>query len=102
MPTENKGSLSFWISHTNKDWFRDNNTYKFGKMPSDGKISILVEKRPLRTLHLEITGALEKAYTFDEIIPNCDKRGLFVAITWKDKWIKLYLNGDLITHIDED
>ncbi len=100
MSIRNEGSITFLLKHSNQNWYKDNNIYKFNNLPSLSGIELKVEKRPPNKLHLEITGIHEKKYTLYENIPVCDNRELFVAITWKGDWLKLYFNGNLITYIE--
>jgi len=92
MTMEREGSITFWLRHQNVDWYKDENSYNFGPFAGAG-ISVHIVKHPTRKLTLDISGPFGKTHSFNVQVPECSPKGLFVAITWKDNSLRLYLNG---------
>ena len=88
----NEGTVTFFLEHKNVDWTTDRDGYNFPDV-QHGPISVSARKHPDRTVSIEISGPFGNNYDFREPIPECDERGLHVAITWGKNEVKLYLNG---------
>jgi hypothetical protein len=95
MGIEKEGSITFTLKHEHKDWATNDSGYRFGTVKISG-VSVEAVKNPDRTVQLKVSGPLGKDFEFRTYIPECDERGLFVAITWKEPEINLYLNGKLV------
>jgi len=92
MTIEKEGTITFWLRHHNMEWYKDENGYNFGPFTGAG-VTVHAVKHPTRELALDISGPLGKTHDFSVQVPECTPRGLFVAITWKDECLRLYLNG---------
>ena len=95
MNLKKEGSATFWLRHERCDWATDTNGYNFGNMGNE-IVSVSVKKHPTQILEIEVDGPFNKGFVFTVPVPACDKRGIYVAITWKKKAVTLYLNGQLI------
>lgn len=94
MGLKNEGSIVFGLSHEHKDWPTNSSGYKFDIIEQKD-ISVEAKKLPDKTIEIKLTGPFDKTFVFQRPIPQCDERGLQVAMTWKDDEVKLYLNGQL-------
>lgn len=90
----NEGTVDFWLKHEHGNWATNDYGYDFGRFQTR-ELSISALKHPDRTIELEISGPFGQ-FNFRHPIPECDERGLYVAITWRDSEIQLYLNGQLV------
>lgn len=63
----------------------------FPPVPGRGA-TVKVAKNPDQTVNVtvELKGM---TFTFHARMPRCDSRGLFVAVTWSNTEVKLYLGG---------
>lgn len=95
MGLKNEGTMVFWLNHEHKDWSTNSSGYNFGTSRMED-ISAETTKHPDKTIEIKLTGPFDKSFVFRRPIPQCDPRGLQVAITWKDDEVKLYLNGQLV------
>ena len=95
MSIQNEGSITFWLRHEHEDWTTNSASYHFGAVRHPG-ITVEAIKHSNRTVELEFSGPSGQRYHFRHPVPQCDARGLFVAITWKFPEINLYLNGKLV------
>ena len=94
MGVENEGSIVFWCRCTTKDWTTDDQGYQFPTVYG-ANISATAVKHPDKTIQLTISGPFHQTFVFRQAIPKCHERGLFVALTWKDSAVNLYLNAVL-------
>lgn len=92
MGIKNEGSIVFGLFHKHKDWSTNSSGYNFEAI-KQGDISAEAKKLPDKTIEIKLTGPFDKAFVFQRPIPQCDQRGLQVAMTWKDNKVQLYLNG---------
>ena len=92
MSLKQEGSMDFWLKHPHRDWATNDNGYRFGPFSYEG-ITCSAIKHPNRTIEISVRGPFDRRFTFRYPMPQCDERGLHVAITWKDDQVKLYLNG---------
>jgi len=92
MGIKNEGSIVFWLNHEHKDWSTNSSGYNFG-ITKQGDISVEAKKLPDKTIEIKLVGAFDKTFVFKNPIPQCDRRGLQVAVTWKNNKVELYLNG---------
>jgi len=77
------------LNHEHKDWSTNSSGYNFGTI-KQGDISAEAKKHPDKTIEIKLTGPFDKAFVFQRPIPQCDQRGLQVAMTWKDNKVQLY------------
>jgi Concanavalin A-like lectin/glucanases superfamily len=89
------GTITFWLRHEHADWATNDSGYKFGVIKKDG-IEASAVKNPDRTISVSLAGPFDQRFNFQTAIPPCEERGLFVALTWDNKEVKLYLNGQPI------
>lgn len=94
MSLENEGTIAFRLGHEHRDWSTNSAGYNFGRIAEPG-ISVEAVKQPDKTVELNVS-AFGQHFTFRKPIPSCDEHGLFVAITWKDRKVHLYLNGQQV------
>lgn len=92
---ENEGHITFWIRHEHRDWSTNSAGYNLGQIAEPG-ISVDAKKHPDKTVELKVLGPFGHHFTFRTQIPPSDEHGLFVAITWKDRNVHLYLNGQRV------
>jgi hypothetical protein len=88
----NEGTISFWIHHEHTDWSMNSNGYNFGSV-RQGEITASVVKHPNKIIDVTIDGPFGKQFTFTRPVPEANERGVFVAVTWKNPEVTLYLNG---------
>jgi len=93
--TEEEGSVVFTLTHPDKDWPGNIAVYDFGEVAAEGVV-VQAKKNSDRTIELVVEGPLGGRNRFSSPIPECDERGLFVAITWKKPEVRFYLNGQLV------
>ena len=92
MGLKNEGSFVFGLSHKHKDWPTNSSGYNFGII-EQGDISAEAKKLPDKTIEIKLVGPFDKTFIFRRPIPQCDQRGLHVAMAWTDDKVQLYLNG---------
>ena len=93
--TEDQGSITFWLQNPqNADWTEDDSTGDFGTVSKAG-ISVEAIKNPDRTIALKVAGVLDRDFEFRQPIPK-NGPSLFVAITWGNQEVRLYLNDKLV------
>lgn len=92
MGIKNEGSIVFWLNPKQKDWSTNSSGYNFGAIKQQ-EISAEATKHPDKTIEIKITSPFDKTFVFKNPIPQCDQRGLQVAITWTNDKVELYLNG---------
>jgi len=92
MGLKNEGSMVFWLSHEHKDWPTNSSGYNFGTIEQK-EISAEAKKHPDKTIEIKLIGPFDKTFVFKNPIPQCDQRGLQIAMTWKNDKVELYLNG---------
>lgn len=90
-----KGSMTFWLREGN--WLTDDSNHSLGEVASVlDVVDVHAKKNWDCTISLTVSGPFGQTFKFRRPIPPCDKRGLFVAITWADSKVTLYLNGKLV------
>ena len=92
MGSKNEGTMIFWLNHEHKDWSTNSSGYNFDIIEQKD-FSAEVRKHPDKTIEIKLTGLFDKTFVFKNPIPQCDQRGLQVAVTWKNTKVELYLNG---------
>jgi len=92
MGLKNEGSMVFWLSHEHKDWSTNSSGYNFRAIEQK-EISAEAKKHPDKTIEIKLIGPFDKTFVFKNPIPQCDHRGLQIAMTWKNDKVELYLNG---------
>ncbi len=95
MGIQSEGSITFWLRHEHEDWTTNSESYHFATVKRPG-VAVKAIKHPDKTIELELSGPLGQHFDFRHLIPECEARGLFVAITWKAPELNLYLNGKLV------
>jgi hypothetical protein len=98
---QKEGSATFWLRHRDRDWAVNEKEYQFGEIRKSG-MSVEASKHTDKTIDLLVSGPLGQDFKFRHPIPKCDSRGLFVAVTWQDLEVKLYLNGKLTEVVTVD
>ena len=93
MSLKTEGSMTFWLRHEHKDWATNNSSYNFGAVQTED-VSAKAVKHPDKSVEIKLLDPFNQSFSFRQPIPTCDDRGLFVALTWKDRQVKLYLNGN--------
>lgn len=91
---QNEGSITFWAKHDHSDWATNSHNYKWGPITHQG-ISAIAKKESNAAIEVSIDGPFGDSFCFRRQMPPCGPQGLFVAITWKDGLVSLYLNGEL-------
>jgi hypothetical protein len=95
MSIKETGSITFWAKHEHPDWASNSNGYDFGSFTGEG-ITVKMTKHPNRSVTFDIDGPFAKSFHLESAMPDCGPKGLFVAITWENKSLNLYLNGQLV------
>jgi hypothetical protein len=98
-PSQKEGTIEYWLKHVNKDWYRNSHGYNFPDVGSNG-ITARTIKHPDRTIEINIEGLGAYPLQFIKPVPKCDKRGLFVALTWQIGILNLYLNGEYVDYLE--
>jgi len=93
MSLKTEGSITFWLRHEHKDWAKNNSGYTFGVVRMED-ISAEAVKHPDKSVEIKCVGPFDQSFSFRQLLPACDDSGLFVALTWKDRQVKLCLNGN--------
>jgi len=96
---EEEGTMAFRLIHENIDWSTDNNTYVFRSLRKSS-VCIKPTKHSDKRIELIIKGIFGKEFAKSYIIPECDERGLRVAISWKSPQIRICMNGQFMEPID--
>jgi hypothetical protein len=95
MSLQDEGSIERWLRDEQFDWASNSLQYDFQPITRGG-ITISAVKHPDKTVEANIDGPFGRQFQFKHAIPECDSRGLFIAITWKANEMKFYLNAELI------
>ena len=92
MAAKAEGTITFWLRHEHPDWVTNESGYDFEPVQSES-VSVEVRKEPEKTVAIKLIGPYDQSFLFHQPIPPCDDRGLFVALTWKNRNVTLHLNG---------
>ena len=92
MSLKTEGSMTFWLRQENNNWLTNDSSYNFEPVRTDD-VSVQAAKHSDGTVEIKCVGPYDQSFTFRQPIPVCDDRGMFVALTWEDRQVKLYLNG---------
>ena len=87
-----EGAVAFLLEHDDPDWPTNSSEYTFPTFQHGG-ISAQVTKNADRSISVTVSGPLHQDFSFKCPIPQCEERGLHVAIVWKHLHCTLYLNG---------
>jgi hypothetical protein len=88
-----EGSITFWARHEHPDWATNSHSYKWGPIAAD-HILVAASKDSDAAIEVEVSGPFGETFSFRQKMPLCGPHGLFVAVTWKDGEVILYLNGE--------
>lgn len=99
IPSQKEGTIEYWLNHFNKDWHRNSHSYNFPDVVSN-EITVRTVKLPNKTIEINIEGLGAYLLQFIKPIPKCDKRGLFVVLTWQIGIVNLYLNGEYVDYLE--
>ena len=94
---DKEGSVTFWLKHEHLGWSTNNANYNFGPF-TFGPIEVHAQKFSDQTIEIRMSGPFGKTEFGKQKSPRVDAKGLFVAITWKDRDIRLYLAGKEVEH----
>ena len=89
---QDRGAMSFKISHEHVDWMTNAQRYKFGPFGDGKTLDIAVFKNP--DLSLEVRIAFEHhSHTFSGPIADFAGPELSVGFSWNPDEIKLFIDG---------
>lgn len=91
---QREGTVAFVVKHADADWSTNQKEYDFGRFEQPG-IAIVVKKHADGSVQVAVAGPLGRDFTFRKPCPDCAAGDLFVAVTWKEHEVNLYLNGQL-------
>ena len=89
---QDKGTMEVWLRHDHEDWATNSDGYDFGTFTKQG-VTVSTAKHPDKTIEFDVDGPLAQHFNIRVVIPPCDERGLYVAMTWGQLEFTLYLNG---------
>jgi len=92
---QKEGSMTFTLCHQHNDWITNNKGYRFQPLSKEG-IFVQPFKDPNKTFKISINGPLGHSLTLRQDVSGITSSKLHVVLTWKDKLVKLYLNGKLV------
>lgn len=93
------GTITFWATAKHPNGLTDSSVVRFPPL-SHGSVRVTSVKNPDGKIAINIEGLHGRSFAFNEPIPPCDARGLFVVITWTPQRVTLNLNGQEAQHID--
>ena len=89
---QDRGTMSFKISHEHVDWMTNAQGYKFGSFGDGKTLDVVVLKNP--DLSLEVRIVFEHHFhTFSGPIADFAARELSVTFSWDPDEIKLLIDG---------
>ena len=91
-----KGEITFWVRHTDRGWTTNDRAYEFGPFGTK-ELEVRVRKHPDRSIELTVSGLFGQTLTSRSPIPEWERNGLFVAITWAKKEVNVYLNRERVS-----
>ena len=93
---QQEGTITGWANPPSApDWATDSNGYTFPPFKLNN-VTATCTKHPDRTVEVTVDGLFGRQFGIREPIPQCDARGLFIAITWKDLEVTFFLNGEIV------
>jgi len=99
MEIQDEGSLGFWITHPDPNWWRDNRDIdfpEFGQTP----IFIGVKKHSDGILKVNISGPFSQRFSFNAPCPEPKPgRGVFFGASWTGGVLTVFLNGKQVAEM---
>ena len=90
-----EGTIEFVVKHPHSDWKSNKNIYEFPVFSERGLWGKSLKNRE-GIFFLIVNGPLKQHWVFKHDISRFSEGEMHVAVSWKDNWIKFFLDGKLL------